>query len=175
MSYLNSLFKKVNDAIAKVEVVLIAAFMGLLVLIMVAQVALRYLFNSPLFWAEEISLQLLILITFFGVSYLTYKRNLLQVDLLQAYISGGLKKVVDLFLVILNFVLLAFLAYLYINWVTDPMVQADVSGTTGLPRWYNYGVAAVAICFMAFHQFNNVLYVLFNKNQGKQTEAAGLI
>ena len=33
MSYLNSLFKKVNDAIAKVEVVLIAVFMAMLVLI----------------------------------------------------------------------------------------------------------------------------------------------
>ena len=175
MSYLNSLFKKVNDAIARAEIVLIVVFMAMLVLIMVAQVALRYLFNSPLFWAEEISLQLLILITFFGVSYLTYKRNLLQVDLLQAYISGGMKKAVELFLVILNFVLLAFLAYLYFNWVTDPMVQADVSGTTGLPRWYNYGVATVAICFMAFHQFNNILYVLFDKNKKKQTEAAGLI
>lgn len=174
MSYLNSLLKKVNDAIAKVEIALIVVFMGLLVLIMVAQVALRYLFNSPLFWAEEISLQLLIVITLFGVSYLTYKRNLLQVDLLQSYLSVGIKKVVDAFLVLLNFFLLAFLAYLYFNWVTDPMVQADVSGTTGLPRWYNYGVATVAICFMAFHQFNNVLYVLFSQNKEEQ-EASGLL
>ena len=175
MSNLNSLFTKVNDAIAKVEVILIIAFMGLLVLIMVAQVALRYLFNSPLFWAEEISLQLLIVITFFGVSYLTYKRNLLQVDLLQHYLSFGMKKIVNLVLVILNFFLLVFLAYLFFNWVTDPMVQADISGTTGLPRWYNFAIATVAICFMAFHQFNNVLYVLFVQNKKEQKDADSLL
>ncbi|OFS84682.1 hypothetical protein HMPREF3144_05935 [Oligella sp. HMSC05A10] len=158
-SYLN----KVNDLIAKAEAVLIVIFMALLVLIMVAQVALRYLFNSPLFWAEEISLQLLIVITFFGVSYLTYKKNLLQVDLLQHYLSTRMKKVVNFLLLLMNFFLLLFLAYLYINWVGEPLVRADVSGTTGLPRWHNYGVAAVAICFMAFHQFINVFNAIFGQ------------
>lgn len=175
MSYLKSIFNKVNDSIAKVEAVLIVIFMALLVLIMVAQVALRYLFNSPLFWAEEISLQLLIVITFFGVSYLTYKKNLLQVDLLQHYLSAGMKKVVNFLLLLLNFFLLVFLAYLYVNWVSDPMVQVDVSGTTGLPRWYNYGVAAVAICFMAFHQFINVFNAIFGQPERAPKDVGGLI
>ncbi|MDO5667345.1 MAG: TRAP transporter small permease subunit [Alcaligenaceae bacterium] len=175
MSNLKSLFNKVNDALAKVEVVLIVIFMALLVLIMVAQVALRYLFHSPLFWAEEISLQLLIVITFFGVSYLTYKKNLLQVDLLQHYLSVGMKKILAFILLVLNFLLLTFLAYLYLNWVTDPMVQADISGTTGLPRWYNYGVAAAAICFMAFHQFINVFNVIFGQPEQSSKDVGGLI
>lgn len=175
MSYINSLFNKVNDALAKVEVFLIVIFMALLVLIMVAQVILRYLFSSPLFWAEEISLQLLILITFFGVSYLIYKKNLLQVDLLQHYLSISMKKVVNFILIMLNFFLLVFLAYLYVNWVADPMVQADVSGTTGLPRWYNYGVAAAAICFMAFHQFVNVFNVFFGQQEQTKKDVGGLL
>ena len=175
MTYIKSLFNKVNDLIAKVEIVLIVIFMALLILIMVAQVVLRYLFSSPLFWAEEISLQLLIVITFFGVSYLTYKKNLLQVDLLQSYLSAGMKRIVNFILIVLNSLLIAFLAYLFINWVMDPMVQADISGTTGLPRWYNYGVAAAAICFMAFHQLINVMNMLFGQLGQSQKEVDGLL
>ena len=175
MTYIKSLFNKVNDLIAKVEIVLIVIFMALLILIMVAQVVLRYLFSSPLFWAEEISLQLLIVITFFGVSYLTYKKNLLQVDLLQSYLSAGMKRIVNFILIVLNSLLIAFLAYLFINWVMDPMVQADISGTTGLPRWYNYGVAAAAICFMAFHQLLNVMNMLFGQLGQSQKEVDGLL
>lgn len=175
MSSLNSFFQKVNDAIAKIEMFVIVVFMALLVLIMVAQVALRYFFNSPLFWAEEISLQLLVLITFFGVSFLTYKRNLLQVDLLQHYLSATMKRLLKNFLIFVNLIIFVFLACLYINWSTDPLIQADISGTTGLPRWYNYAVATVAICFMAYHQLCNFLHVLFVKTKEEEVAAAGLL
>lgn len=175
MFFLNSLFQKVNDAIAKLEAFIISFFMALLVLIMVVQVALRYFFNSPLFWAEEISLQLLVLITFFGVSFLTYKKNLLLVDLLQHYLSVSMKRLVNILLVVVNLVIFVFLAYLFINWSTDPMVQADVSGTTGLPRWYNYAVATAAVCFMAYHQFCHLLHILFNKAEEEVTVTGGLL
>lgn len=149
--------------------------MGLLVLIMVVQVVLRYFFNSPLFWAEEISLQLLVLITLFGISYLTYKRSSLQVDLLQHYLSVRMKHVFDVVLAIINLFIFVVLAYLFVTWASDPLVQADVSGTTGLPRWYNYAVASVAICFMAYHQICNVISVLTCQSNDEQVGASGLL
>lgn len=175
MSSLKMLFYKANDSIAKLEVFLTVVLMGLLVLIMVAQVVLRYFFNSPLFWAEEISLQLLVLITLFGVSYLTYKRSTLQVDLLQHYLSVKMKHVMSIILAIINLVVYVVLAYLFVTWATDPMVQADVSGTTGLPRWYNYAVASLAICFMAYHQLCNVISASTFHSDDDQVGAGGLL
>ena len=168
MSSLKMLFYKANDSIAKLEVFLTVVLMGLLVLIMVVQVVLRYFFNSPLFWAEEISLQLLVLITLFGISYLTYKRSSLQVDLLQHYLSVRMKHVFDVVLAIINL-------FIFVTWASDPLVQADVSGTTGLPRWYNYAVASVAICFMAYHQICNVISVLTCQSNDEQVGASGLL
>lgn len=175
MSSLKLLFYKVNDSIAKLEVFLTVIFMALLVLIMVVQVVLRYVFNSPLFWAEEISLQLLVLITLFGVSYLTYKKSFLQVDLLQHYLSAKMKHVLSTVLAIINLLVFVVLAYLFVTWATDPMVQADVSGTTGIPRWYNYAVASLAICFMAYHQLCNVISALTFQSNEEQVGAGGLL
>ncbi|MNU03326.1 hypothetical protein D3C72_2473080 [compost metagenome] len=33
-----------------------------------------------------------------------------------------------------------------------PEVRLEMSATTGLPRWLNYGFLLVALCLMCFHQ-----------------------
>jgi TRAP-type C4-dicarboxylate transport system permease small subunit len=86
-----------------------------------------------------------------------------------------MKHVFDVVLAIINLFIFVVLAYLFVTWASDPLVQADVSGTTGLPRWYNYAVASVAICFMAYHQICNVISVLTCQSNDEQVGASGLL
>ena len=50
--------KKADDFLAGIEKVAVTILSGALVLILMTQVILRYGFSRPLFWAEEISVQL---------------------------------------------------------------------------------------------------------------------
>src|SRR5690625_6923836 len=64
----------------QLEKLLLFLFCLCLTGIMVTQVVLRYFFGAPLFWAEEVSVQFLIFMTVFGVSYLTKLHQHISID-----------------------------------------------------------------------------------------------
>ena len=53
----------IDRRLAQAERALLVAVCAALVLLMMAQVVLRYVFSAPLFWAEEAAVQLLVLMT----------------------------------------------------------------------------------------------------------------
>lgn len=57
------LIQKLDRGVASAERVLVVALTAAITVIMMAQVILRYFFSSPIFWAEEISVQLLVFVT----------------------------------------------------------------------------------------------------------------
>lgn len=52
-----------DDYLARLERLLLTVVSGAMTLILMAQVILRYAFSHPLFWAEEVSVQLLVFMT----------------------------------------------------------------------------------------------------------------
>lgn len=153
-----SILNKVDDAVCAIEKSILV-FCGLaLTLIMMAQVILRYFFNSPIFWAEEISVQFLIFITVFGLSYLTKTKQHISIDFLLALISDNSKKALTLVVNVLFLILMCFLCFYSWEWVLRPDVQMEMSGTTGLPRWYTYIVFPIGITLLCWHQ----LVILIN-------------
>lgn len=132
---------------------------------MIAQVVLRYFFSSPLFWAEEISVQFLIFMTVFGISYITQKKQHISIDFLISQISDENKKKVENVMGVLFFLLMAFLCFYSWEWVLRADVQMEKSGTTGLPRWYTYISFPIALSFLCWHQLVVLANGFFDKNK----------
>lgn len=64
-----SVIKKTWDGIMKItEVITISGLIGIW-LILMYQVVMRFVFNNPPVWSEELSMSLIIWVCFFGVSY----------------------------------------------------------------------------------------------------------
>ena len=76
------LIQKLDRGVASAERVLVVVLTAAITLIMMAQVILRYAFNSPIFWAEEVSVQLLVFVTLFGLSLLVHQNQLVTIDFL---------------------------------------------------------------------------------------------
>ncbi|HXH02298.1 MAG TPA: TRAP transporter small permease [Candidatus Competibacteraceae bacterium] len=133
--------------------------------IMVTQVVLRYFFNAPLFWAEEISVQLLVFITLFGLSLLTRAGALVTIDFLPQALSPRGRHVLAIGLGIGFLILLGFITKLGWEWIIRPDVQAELGATTQLPRWYNYSLLPAALLAMSFHQFTALLRHLHDLKQ----------
>ncbi len=145
------LLERLNRALAHAEMGLLMLLIAALTLILSAQVILRYFFNSPLFWAEEVSVQILISCTFIGLSYLTYTDNLVRIDFLIDHLPPEYRNYLNWALNLVGFLTLALLCYHATDWIMRPEIKADISPTTGLPRWYNYSVLVVAFYLMAWH------------------------
>lgn len=147
-----SILNKIDVFINKIEKLLLFVFGLSLTLIMISQVILRYFFSSPIFWAEEIAVQFLIFITAFGLSCLAKAKGLISVDFLLIALGDKysfLLKIINDFLLL---ILVAFLLYYSWDWVLRADVQMEMSGTTGLPKWYSYASFPIAFSFLCFHQ-----------------------
>lgn len=125
---------------------------GLLTVILCSQVVLRYGFSRPLFWAEEIAVELLVFMTLFGFSVLLQSRRLIEIDILTNVLPGRLMHGVRVTFQVVGLGVLVVLAWKGATWVLRPEVRAELSPTTGLPLWVNYTLFPVAFWFMAFHQ-----------------------
>ncbi|MBR9883644.1 MAG: TRAP transporter small permease [Oceanospirillales bacterium] len=145
----------VNAGLARLEKWLLIALSASLGLLLVTQVLLRYLFDAPLFWAEEIAVQILVAMSFVGVSYLIYRQHLVAIDFIYLMLTKPLRRLVHSLFQLVALATLVLFAWLTYQWVSDPLVQSELSPTTQLPRWYNYSVLLIALVAMSFHQLVN--------------------
>ncbi|ANQ85599.1 TRAP transporter small permease [Azoarcus olearius] len=155
--FIHDLIQTLDRALASVERLVAIALTAALTAIMIAQVILRYFFNSPLFWAEEIAVQLLVFITLIGLSLLVHAGHLVTIDFLSRALGDTGRGVLAIVLGLGFLVLLTFVAKLGWDWVMRPDVRMELGATTQLPRWYNYSLLPGAMLAMAFHQFAAVL------------------
>jgi len=125
---MNPLIQSIDQRLAWLERGLAMVLTAGIAAIMMTQVVLRYFFSAPIFWAEEVSVQLLVFATMLGIS-----------------------------LLVVMLVLLVFMTKLGWEWINRADVRLELGATTQLPRWYNYSALPIAFAAMAFHQFAAVL------------------
>lgn len=142
----------IDSRLAQAERALLIGVCAALVLLMMAQVVLRYVFSAPLFWAEEAAVQLLVVLTLFGLSLLVRQRQLIAIDLLPSALPVRLRHVLAAVLAALMLALLCFIAALGWDWVARPDVRLEIGATLRLPRWINYSLLPLAFSCMAWHQ-----------------------
>lgn len=162
---MRTLIRKVDASVARLEYLILMLLMAALTLILTAQVILRYFFSSPLFWAEEVSVQILIATTFIGVSYLLYSAKLVRVDFILLHLNKKLYWLVERILQLITLLVLGVICYFATEWILDPMTRIDVSPTTQLPRWYNYALLVFSFYCMVFHQLVKLLLPIEKKQE----------
>ncbi len=151
------LIQQIDQQLATLERGLVVVLTAAIAVIMMTQVVMRYFFSAPIFWAEEISVQLLVFVTLFGLSLLVQRDQLVTIDFLPRALPPRASHALLAVLGVVMLALWLFLTWLGWDWVTRPDVRLELGGTTQLPRWYNYAVLPLAMAVMAWHQFAAIL------------------
>jgi TRAP-type transport system small permease protein len=71
--------------------------LGMILILVVAQVVLRYVFNSPLTWSEELAVYIMVWMTFIGSVICMREHEHIEVTILVDYLPPGLRRVAVLF------------------------------------------------------------------------------
>lgn len=82
MSGFRRIFGKCDDAIAYVEDLLITVCHGLIATLVVIAVAMRYVFNNPLTWGEELIVALLTWMVFLGAGAAVRSQMHIRIDVM---------------------------------------------------------------------------------------------
>ena len=149
--------QKIDLTLARAEQVLVIALTAGIAGIMMTQVVLRYFFSAPIFWAEEVSVQLLVFVTLFGLSLLVQRVQLVTIDFLPRALPERARHALLAVLGLVMLALLVFIAKLGWEWINRADVRLELGATTQLPRWYNFSALPLAFVIMAFHQFAAIL------------------
>lgn len=137
-------FIKVIDKINHWVFNLLAILFGFTAILTIYQVFARYILNDPLVWSEELIKYLMIWIVLLGTAVALRKGLLISVEIVLHIVPIKIKKVLQIIIIIINFVFLAFLA-LYGFEIMETL-QGQTTGALDLPVSWTYASIPIGSC-----------------------------
>ena len=145
-------FRTIDKMFWRLELIVAISAMTGVVAILIAQVIWRYILQSPLFFAEELALVLMIIATFTGFSLMVAENRLIAIDMFGAHISDASRRWITWSMHLVVLALAAALAVFSVQYLTIPWIWMETSATLGLPRAYLYVIVTFELCILSFHQ-----------------------
>lgn len=120
----------------------------LLMLLTVADVAMRSVLGAPIFGTIDISELGLVLVVFLGLAYCGRTGGHVSVDLLESVMSPGVSLLSGILTRLLSVAVLGLLAWRTMAKAADARTYGDVSNLLGIPHWpFLYAIALSAALF----------------------------
>ncbi|MFD1737432.1 TRAP transporter small permease [Bacillus salitolerans] len=148
--------KVISDRIASFEKKLAMILMFAMAVIIALAVFFRYVINYPLFWAGEISIFLLIYITFIGGSLGLKYNSQASVTILTDYLPEKANKMIAISGHIFMLLFMTILLFYCFKWITSPNVALQKSSAILLPMWVPYCILPIGLSFSTLHILNNL-------------------
>ena len=100
--------------------------LGLMMLLTVVDVFLRYFFNSPITGTTEVTEFMMVIVVFPALAWCSVKRRHVQVDLFVSHLPLGAQKIIDIITLLLSLGI-----FVIITW-QSALESIDVQTTTSL-------------------------------------------
>jgi TRAP-type C4-dicarboxylate transport system permease small subunit len=130
-----------------------------------AQVIWRYFLGNPIIWAEELARYALVWMTFIGAAVALRSGQLAAMDLVVTRFPPGAQRWINVFVSLVNCVLLAFLLYCSINLVGMPSVVAQKSPAMRVPMSYVYMALPIGMGLLLLQSFFRMVTGICRKGE----------
>lgn len=131
-----NILEKFDDIIVKAITIIAAASLSLICIILLLQVFLRRVFNSPIVWAEDLAVFIFIWITFLGAAILFQKKALISVDSFVVLFSEKARLIIDAIVNLIVSITSFYLLKLSIDFMNRQlMLGHNLGGALGIPIW----------------------------------------
>ena len=150
------------------ETVLILLMIGISCT-MFLQVIMRYVFNMPLTWPEEISRYMWIWTVFFSLSYTIYLRNMLRVDVIADMLPPKVKQILDICIQALSLVIYAIFTFYSFKVYASLALSGRVSPALRIPMYLVYSVVCIGFSLSVFRTLQ-LIVELFGEMRGRKSE-----
>jgi TRAP-type C4-dicarboxylate transport system permease small subunit len=154
--------KRLSLAVAKVELVaaqaLIVVFTGLILV----NVFRRYAFNRPLFFAEELSVYILIWMAFLAIAVTIARRETISLTFLVDNLPPRARWACALAAETLVAMMLGGMVYAAWVWFNNPAIAFERALTLGQPKWPFLLIIPLFCSLAFFHAVANVIDLAVN-------------
>lgn len=160
--------EKAKIVISKIE----AFFFNIAIIIMTAvtvyAVIMRYVFSSPIGWAEEIQYITVVWAAFFGGSMAFRKRANISVDYFYLKFNKTVKLVFEIVIWIVLTLSLAWITKLEFNRVAVMIKKHQTTTILHIPNWIGYGGVCFGCLFMFINHVLNGIEDVIKYRGGKK-------
>lgn len=138
------------------DAIITSVTLGLCVVLVNANVIMRYFFNNPIKWSEEVVTSLFVWTVFVGSAYAYRNHAHLGVDVLVKYLPGKIQKVVEFIISVLEMLVLIMLTVISAQYVYHLIVGRNgeikivLTDMLRIPKWWTaiavplgFGVSAI--------------------------------
>ena len=153
--------------ILNMDAIITCVTLSLCTILVNANIFTRYLFNTPIYWAEEVATSLFIWTVFIGSAYAYRIKAHLGVDILVKMLPEKAKKVTKVIVDIIEIAVLAMLTYVAAQYVINSWHR--VTDVLMMPRWY-FSIA-VPIGFGWSLLYAIYYFIQDLRGKGKEEEA----
>lgn len=122
-----------------------------------AGVISRHVFNSPIFWSDELALFCLAWITFIGASMSLKAKASPSITMLTDSVRPQFKKIIQVIAHVVLLIFVVYIFYLSIVWITGPTISHQISTSLKWPKIYFYLSVPVSFFLMIIHTLELVL------------------
>src|SRR5699024_702114 len=146
---------QISDFIEKIEKFIAIILIAALTLILFFAVIYRYFLNSPLFWANEMSIFIMAWLTFLGGSISFKQKSQAAITFLSNSLSDKNKRILNIITHIIMLVFLGILIYVSYYWLLN--FSHAKSSALRIPMWIPYLSVPVGLSFMFIHLFTHFI------------------
>jgi len=162
MTFLTKLYMIIMGILAGIAASVLTAMMFLIM----TDVVLRYVFNSPITGSYEIIQYMMAILISFAVVYCSYKRSHVSVDIVFDQLPPKPQSIVACLgslIVLILFILIAWENVLYIKETYDQRLTSTILYIPTFPFMASVAVGFVALCLVTFIEFLNTLHGVVKK------------
>ena len=148
---------KLLKSLANIDLVISCSCLALLVFITFTNVILRYCFNAPYQWGEEVQMLLIVWVIWYGGSAAFRTGNQICVDMILGLLPKPVQKAANVVIFALSFAVLLFMFRQGMAYITQLFSTNRVTETLHIPRGFVYSCMPVGCLLMLL----NMTYAFF--------------
>ena len=123
-------------------------------------VVARYIFNSGISWASELTNYLFIWSLFFGAVYCFYKDAHIAVDILLVKVNPKFRKILLLISLFVSLIFVVSIAYYGYKYVLLYMDLGEVSVDLNIPLWIPYLTVPISFAFSGIILIDKIIKLI---------------
>lgn len=146
-----------NRWLSKAEDILIVLFLGLMVVMVLAQILMRNLFQSGITGSDTLVRHLVLWIAFFGAAVATRSRSHVKIDAVSNLIPKRFGKYLEPVISLFSFIVCCVLMYAAFAFVAVEFEGAGTSSFFNLPVWVMEAVLPLGYTLIAVRFLRNAV------------------
>ena len=137
-----------------------------------ANIFTRYLFSTPIYWAEEVATSLFIWTVFIGSAYAFRTKAHLGVDILVKMLPEKAKRAVTLVIQVIEIAVLVMLTYVAAQYVANSWHR--VTDVLMMPRWYFSIAVPIGFGWSLLYAIYDFIMELLGKRKEEESHDTGV-